>query len=146
MADITQASVGGLTGSIAAPLYCATKHAMVGFVKSMKDTEPLTGVKVTTLCPGGVMTPLFDAQKMKQYSVTPEICAAHLLDLLQKKEYPCGSVLEVTLHGHRLIPEWNVSPPEGQGTGQEMMTDEFVGNLLGPIKAKMESERTESKL
>ena len=146
------ASVGGLAGSIAAPLYCATKHAMVGFVKSMKDTEPLTGVKITTLCPGAVMTPLFDAQKVKQYSVTdsrsltPETCAAHLLDLLQKKEYPCGSVLEVTLKGHRLIPEWNVPPPEGEGTGQEMMTDQFVDNLLGPIKAKLESDRTGAKL
>ncbi|KAH7366653.1 hypothetical protein BKA66DRAFT_425198 [Pyrenochaeta sp. MPI-SDFR-AT-0127] len=145
------ASVGGLIGSIAAPLYCATKHAMVGFVKSMKDTEPLTGVKVTTLCPGGVLTPLFDPVKLKQYSVTqdrsltPETCATHLLDLLQKKEYPCGSVLEVTLAGSRLIPEWNIPPPQGQGTGQEMMDEQFIDNLLGPIKKTLDSERT-SKL
>jgi short-subunit dehydrogenase len=147
-----QASVGGISGSIAAPLYCATKHAMVGFVKSMKDTEPLTGVKITTLCPGAVMTPLFDTQKTKQYALTkeraltPQTCATHLLDLLQKKDYTCGSVLEVTLAGHRLIPEWNVSAPEGMGAGQEMMTDEFVENLLGPIKAKLKSEKTGAKL
>jgi NAD(P)-dependent dehydrogenase (short-subunit alcohol dehydrogenase family) len=142
------ASVGGLAGNIAAPLYCATKHAMVGFVKSMKDTEPLTGVKITTICPGGVMTPLFDEQKKKQYSVmqdrflTPKVCATHMLDLLQKKEYGCGSVLEVTMKGHRLIPEWNVSPSEGKGTGQEAMTAEFLENLLEPIKTKLQSEKT----
>jgi NAD(P)-dependent dehydrogenase (short-subunit alcohol dehydrogenase family) len=151
-ANTMQASVGGISGSIAAPLYCATKHAMVGFVKSMKDTEPLTGVKITTLCPGAVMTPLFDTQKTKQYALTkeraltPQTCATHLLDLLQKKDYTCGSVLEVTLAGHRLIPEWNVSAPEGMGAGQEMMTDEFVENLLGPIKAKLKSEKTGAKL
>ncbi|KAF1915871.1 hypothetical protein BDU57DRAFT_495919 [Ampelomyces quisqualis] len=120
----------------------------IGFVKSLKDTEPLTGVKITTLCPGGVMTPLFDAQKIKQYSVTnerfltPQVCATHLLDLLQKKEYPCGSVLEVTLKGTRVIPEWNVPAPEGEGTGQELMSDELVGNLLGPIKKALERDRT----
>lgn len=124
---------------------------MVGFVKSMKDTEALTGVKVTTLCPGGVLTPLFDPVKLKQYSVTearsltPETCATHLLDLLQKKEYACGSVLEVTLAGSRLIPEWNVSPPQGQGTGQEMMDEQFIENLLAPIKKTLESEKA-SKL
>jgi short-subunit dehydrogenase len=149
---IYQASVGGISGSIAAPLYCATKHAMVGFVKSMKDTEPLTGVKITTLCPSGVMTPLFDAQKIKQYSasearfLTPQTCAKHLLELLQKKEYPCGTVLEVTLKGTRVIPEWNVLPPEGNGTGQELMSDELVGNLLGPIKQALEKDRTGAKL
>jgi len=146
------ASVGGLAGSIAAPLYCATKHAMVGFVKSMKDTEPLTGVKITTICPAGVLTPLFDAEKTKQYSatkdrfLTPEVCATHMLDLLQKKEYACGSILEVTQQGHRNIPEWNISPPEGDGTGQEVMSEEFLGNLLGPIKKKLESDRLGAKL
>lgn len=145
-------SVGGITGSLAAPLYSATKHAIVGFVKSMKASEPLTGVKITTICPGGVMTPLFDAEKIKQYSaskerfLTPELCATHMLDLLQKKEYACGSVLEVTTKGHRLIPEWNVSPPEGEGTGQEAMSEEFLENMLGPIKRKLESERLDAKL
>ncbi|OAL51604.1 NAD(P)-binding protein [Pyrenochaeta sp. DS3sAY3a] len=142
------ASVGGLAGSIAAPLYCATKHAIVGFVKSLKDSEPLTGVKITTLCPGGVLTPLFDAAKLKQYSVTqarsltPETCATHLLDLLQKKEYPCGSVLEVTLNGHRVIPEWNVDAPKGDGAGQEMMSEGFVDNLLAPIRGSLEKDKS----
>lgn len=141
------ASVGGIAGSIAAPLYCATKHAMVGFVKSLKDTESMTGVKVTTLCPGGVMTPLFDAAKLKQFSqsmersLTPESCAKHLLDLLQKKDYPCGTVLEVTLSGTRLIPEWNIPAPQGAGTGQEEITEQFIGNLLAPIKTALEADK-----
>ncbi|KAI0584069.1 FabG Dehydrogenase with different specificities related to short-chain alcohol dehydrogenase [Pyrenophora tritici-repentis] len=140
------ASVAGIVGNMAAPMYCATKHALVGFVKSLKPTEPLTGVKITTLCPASVLTPMFDASKQKQFSMdadkvlTPDICATHLLELLQKKEYPCGSVLELTLAGTRLIPEWGVQPPAGAGTGQDLDVN-FMTNMLQPIKDKLDSER-----
>jgi hypothetical protein len=126
---------------------------MVGFVKSMKDTEALTGVKITTICPGAVMTPLFDPQKIKQFSasenrlLTPAVCAKHLLELLQEKKYPCGSVLEVTLQGTRVIPEWNVSAPDGSGTGQELVLDkDLMANLMEPIKAALEKDRLREKL
>jgi hypothetical protein len=128
-------------------LYCATKHAIVGFVKSLTDSEALTGVKITTLCPGGVMTPLFDAQKIKQYSIdterflTPETCATKMLDLLLEKEYPCGTVLEITMNGDRVIPEWNVAPPEGQGTGRDLVGGLMIENLMAPIKAALEKDR-----
>jgi hypothetical protein len=113
----------------------------------MKDSEALTGVKVTTLCPGGVMTPLINAQKIKQYSIkeeqflTPEVCAERLLDLLQKREYPCGTVLEVTMNGDRVIPEWNVEPPEGLGTGMDFAGEDMMRNLMGPIKEALEKDR-----
>ncbi|RMZ69623.1 3-oxoacyl-[acyl-carrier- ] reductase [Pyrenophora seminiperda CCB06] len=141
------ASVAGISGNMAAPMYCATKHAMVGFVKSLASTEPLTGVKVTTLCPAAVLTPLFDAQKLKQFSVhtdralTPEACATQLLELLQKRDYPCGSVLEITMTGTRLIPEWGVQPPEGVGLGRNLDEESFMTNMLQPIKEKLDSER-----
>jgi short-subunit dehydrogenase len=141
--------VGGIGGYISAPLYCATKHAMVGFVKSMRDTEPLTGVKVTTVCPGRVFTPLFDEAKTKQYSMSkecalmPETCAEALLALLQKKDYPCGSVLEITLEGTKLVPEWNVEPRPEMTKRKELVTDTFVENLMEPIKRTLEGEKGE---
>ena len=127
-------------------MYCATKHAIVGFVKSLTASEPLTGVKITTLCPGGVLTPLMDASKIKQFSVTPEkaltpeTCATHLLKLLQKKEFVCGSVLELTLDGTRLIPEWGVEPPKAKGAGQDI-DEAFITNMLQPIKDTLEAEK-----
>lgn len=140
------ASIAGIAGNLAAPLYCATKHAIVGFVKSLALSEPMTGVKVTTLCPAGVWTPLFDAAKQQQFSVTrdttltPEACATQLLNLLQKKEYPCGSVLEISLGGTRLIPEWCVQPPTGVDVGQA--TDEaFIDNMLKPVRDRLDAER-----
>ncbi|KAH7409806.1 hypothetical protein DE146DRAFT_674671 [Phaeosphaeria sp. MPI-PUGE-AT-0046c] len=127
-------------------------HAIVGFVKSLATTESLTGVKITSLCPAGVFTPLFDAAKIKQFSasadryLTADTCAKHLLDLLQKKEYPCGTQLEVTMNGSRVIPEWNVSPPEGSGTGQEAMSEEFLSNLMGPAREACEKDKASAKL
>ena len=46
------ASVGGLAASYSYPIYIATKHAIVGFTKSMKMAEKYEGVKVVTVCPG----------------------------------------------------------------------------------------------
>lgn len=43
------ASVGGLAGAYHVPLYIASKHAIVGFVKSMKQAEAYEGIKVRQL-------------------------------------------------------------------------------------------------
>lgn len=147
------ASIGGLSGNIAAPLYCATKHAIVGFVKSMTASESFTGVKVTTICPGLVATPLFTSEKKEQYSyqetkaLKPSDVATGMLDLLQKKEFSCGTVYEISLGGTRIIPEWNIAAPTAEGTGQEA-TEVVAGMkaLLGPIQDKLRSETRSSKL
>jgi len=48
------ASVAGLVGVYSSPLYSATKHAIVGFVKSMAEADEFEGVKVVAVCPGYV--------------------------------------------------------------------------------------------
>lgn len=45
-------SIAGISASIRSPLYCAAKHAIWGFVKSMAPLDQLEGVKVTSICPG----------------------------------------------------------------------------------------------
>ncbi|KAF2679239.1 NAD(P)-binding protein [Lentithecium fluviatile CBS 122367] len=146
------ASIGGLGGSLAAPLYCATKHAIVGFVKSMKDSEPLTSVKITTICPGLVNTPLFTPDKITQYSfaeskaLMPGDVAANMLRLLQEKEFGCGTVLELSKAGTRVVPEWNIEPSSAEGTGQnEDEQKAGLQALLGPIREKLGGEKA-SKL
>lgn len=125
---------------------------MVGFVKSLKDSEPLTGVKVTAICPGPVDTPMFTSSKREQFSLTtdkaltPDSVATHMLDLLQKKEYECGTILELTTNGTRLIPEWNVAPPASEGPVQELAAEAMLKAMIAPIVQKLETERGRAKL
>lgn len=119
----------------------------MGFVKSLKDTEPLTGVKITTICPGIVNTPLVTPEKVKQFSfaeeraLTPDKVAENMLDLIQKKEFPCGTVLELSMTGSRIIPEWNILAPQGAGTGQELNAEAMMKAMLFPIEEKLSKER-----
>ena len=60
------ASVGGIGGTYHCPLYIATKHGIVGFVKSMKLAEKYEGIKIVTICPGAVDSNLWDKEKREQ--------------------------------------------------------------------------------
>jgi len=45
-------SIAGLQGNYAAPLYCATKWAVVGLVRSLAEAEEREGIRVLAVCPG----------------------------------------------------------------------------------------------
>jgi NAD(P)-dependent dehydrogenase (short-subunit alcohol dehydrogenase family) len=54
------ASLAGFQGTFGAPLYCATKHAVIGFVRSMAELDRLEGIKVCAVAPGLVLiSPIF---------------------------------------------------------------------------------------
>ena len=55
---VATASLAGLVGVPVDPLYAATKHAVVGLVRSLGDTYAPQGVRVNALCPGFAATPL----------------------------------------------------------------------------------------
>ena len=46
------ASLASLSGTYSAPLYCATKHAVIGFVRSLAEMDQLEGIKVVAVAPG----------------------------------------------------------------------------------------------
>lgn len=46
------ASLAGYMGTFSSPLYCATKHACVGFVRSMAELDRLENIKFTLVAPG----------------------------------------------------------------------------------------------
>jgi NAD(P)-dependent dehydrogenase (short-subunit alcohol dehydrogenase family) len=119
----------------------------------MTASESLTGVKVTTICPGLVDTPLFTKDKVEQYSfaeskaLKPSDVATGMLDLIQKKELGCGTVYEISKAGTRIIPEWNIEPPSAEGTGQaEAEVAAGMEALLAPIQHKLRGEMKGSKL
>lgn len=85
------ASMSGLVGTYPAALYTASKHAVVGFTKSMAQADIDENVKVVAICPGVVATPLWTqrddavAKQMgytDEIGITPEEVAEAMLELV----------------------------------------------------------------
>lgn len=98
---VNTASMGGLIPSPLMAPYAMTKHAVVGLSESLRLEARSKGVRVITLCPGSVNTPMFDATgiaglpvrkatDLRAYtreadtSCTPEHFARNALDDIEK--------------------------------------------------------------
>lgn len=57
-AAVVTASLGGLVGQPEDPVYSATKHAVIGLVRSWAPALAAEGITLSALCPGFVETPL----------------------------------------------------------------------------------------
>lgn len=55
---IATASTAGLTAWEMTPMYCATKHGVVGWVRAMGPALAAESVRLNAICPAGVSTPL----------------------------------------------------------------------------------------
>lgn len=53
-------STSGIAGTYALPIYTASKHGILGFVRSMVESDPIEGVKVVAVCPGYIFPPFAD--------------------------------------------------------------------------------------
>ena len=60
-AIVATASLAGLTGMPSDPVYSLTKHAIVGFVRSMAPL--LQPIRLNAVCPGIADTPMIDGQR-----------------------------------------------------------------------------------
>ena len=102
------ASGAGLGGIYLSPLYCASKHAIVGLAKSLGLADPQEGVKVVCICPGLVHTPLVtdrndgkgnmigfhgEGHKDTRPHLKPEDIADGMVRLIMKGRYGGGTVM-----------------------------------------------------
>ena len=53
---VVTASTAGISGLAIDPFYAATKHAVVGFVRSVAPILAASGLRINALCPGGIDT------------------------------------------------------------------------------------------
>jgi NAD(P)-dependent dehydrogenase (short-subunit alcohol dehydrogenase family) len=62
-AIVVTASLAGLMEVEGDPVYALTKHALVGFVRSVAPQLERRGIRINAVCPGLVDTPMVDAMR-----------------------------------------------------------------------------------
>jgi NAD(P)-dependent dehydrogenase (short-subunit alcohol dehydrogenase family) len=79
---VATASVAGLLPYPPDPWYAASKHAVVGYVRSVAHAVRAEGITVNAICPGGVSTPMTDFGEGQDPAVMqdPAVVAAAQLD------------------------------------------------------------------
>ncbi|KAL4802976.1 hypothetical protein BDV18DRAFT_163505 [Aspergillus unguis] len=82
---VLTASIGGLHPCALTPVYSATKHAIVGFTRSVGKKLFAEGMRVNCICPGVVRTPLL--------TENPDLLACFPGDTLVSIEKVTGVVL-----------------------------------------------------
>ena len=143
------ASGAGITGTYAAALYCATKHAVVGFCKSMAQADIDENIKVVCICPGMVSTPLWTGESAKhvnsQFSYTDDMCitpdqvAEGMKDMIESSEYKGGALMECRLGELR-----GQLPSQQSILADDMepaVAKKFFGKLYQPVRDVFAKER-----
>ncbi|KAH6697418.1 hypothetical protein F5X68DRAFT_186337 [Plectosphaerella plurivora] len=151
------ASIAGYSKQYPGPIYSATKHAVVGFTRSLGPAQEVQGVKVVSVCPGIVATPIWTTGTPglgerfginDNISITSDPVAEAIHDIIESAEYPGGTILEVSKLGRRVIPEWNIDPPgmvDGKMAEGTDVPPEMIARGLRPILEVTAAERGQLK-
>ena len=65
-AFVVTASLAGLIPMASDPLYVLTKHAVVGYARSMAEVLEPRGIRVNLVCPGIVRTPMTEPEQIAE--------------------------------------------------------------------------------
>ncbi len=81
---LVTASAAGLLSNLGAAQYSVTKHAAVAFAEWLSITYGDEGIRVSCLCPQGVLTPILDLVSevsgfLRSTAITPEQVAADVV-------------------------------------------------------------------
>jgi NAD(P)-dependent dehydrogenase (short-subunit alcohol dehydrogenase family) len=113
------ASTAGIRGNYLSSLYCSSKHAIVGFAKSMGEADIEEGIRVVCICPGLVATRLWTDREpefmaMNKYAERPALGPGDVAECMvrmiedSKGEYSGGTVVLKTPLEERVIePGWD---------------------------------------
>ncbi len=78
------ASVAGIRGMPGHGAYCASKAAVISYCESLRGELRASGVKVVTICPGYVATPLTSRNRYAMpFLMTPEAFADRAFDAVE---------------------------------------------------------------
>jgi NAD(P)-dependent dehydrogenase (short-subunit alcohol dehydrogenase family) len=74
---VNMASVSGLVGAPSRPIYAASKHAVIGLTRSAAAEYARAGIRINSLCPGGVKTPVLARALERDGAAEKKLKAAH---------------------------------------------------------------------
>ena len=119
-AIVATASLAGLIGFSPDPIYCLTKHAVVGLVRSLVPQLAEHGITVNAVCPSIVDTPLIDdMRQLLEGSGFPLIDVAAVseavVDRLAGEETGQAMVIQA---GREAIPFRFARPPGPRAGGE----------------------------
>ena len=118
-AVVVTASAAGVVGIPGNPAYGASKHGVIGLVKSCVEAFAARGARINVICPGGVATPL---------NGMPDVAIVDPNDLPRVPLRGFGTaqhVAEVAL--------WLASPAAGFVNGQAQLVDGALLSTFAPI-------------
>lgn len=108
---VNMSSIGGVVGAPGAPIYTASKHAVIGLTRSTALEYAKSGIRINALCPGAVETESLAAYFSQNPSVKDAMVAGHPIGRLGRTEEIANAVL------------WLCSNESSFMTGQAMMVD-----------------------
>jgi NAD(P)-dependent dehydrogenase (short-subunit alcohol dehydrogenase family) len=134
-AIVATASLAGLIGFSPDPVYCLTKHAVVGLVRSLVPQLSGHGITINAVCPSIVDTPMVgDSREMLESSgfplIDPEAVADAVADRLAGEE--TGQCMVIQAGREALAYRFARPPgPRAGGTVGQLPPKEFAAHDQG---------------
>jgi NAD(P)-dependent dehydrogenase (short-subunit alcohol dehydrogenase family) len=110
-AIVNTASVAGLVGAPRHAIYAASKHAVVGLTKSAAAEYGKKGIRINSVCPGVIRTPMLERALQREPGWEQSLVALHPIGRLGEVEDVVSAVL------------WLCSDGAGFVTGHQLVVD-----------------------
>ena len=131
-AIVATASLAGLIGFSPDPIYCLTKHAVVGLVRSLFPSCPARNITINAVCPSIVDTPMVgDSRELLEASgfplIDPAAVSQAVIDRLAGDETGEAMVIQAGQGGAGL-PVRPASRSPGRRHGGQLPPTEFAAH------------------